>query len=157
MNGRDSLDGVLVKAANLREAVLGEIDQWWTSVSAKPGDDKLMGTPPDDITVFEFADADFKEGQCTGECSALETRDRAGNILSPAFEHPHLIFGNPRPHDFHQFKRGAYWMRAVASFHISEARGAAIFTIVLGPRYGRGFRFEKQADGSIRMHHVWVS
>lgn len=157
MNGKRSMDGHRVKAANLRDAVLEEIQQWWTSVSTKPDNDKVMGTPPDDITVFEFADARFKEGDCAGKCSAVETRNRTGNILPPAFEDPRWVFGNPRPCDLQPYMRGAYWIHAIACFHISEGRGAAILTVVFGPRYGRGFRFEKHGDGSIWMHNVWVS
>jgi hypothetical protein len=43
----------------LREHILAEIRREWQQVASRPDDDKVMGTPSDDLTVFEHAKADL--------------------------------------------------------------------------------------------------
>jgi hypothetical protein len=134
--------------STLRKSILLEIRTTWSQVAAQSDKDEVMGTPPDDLTIFEASNANFAEASCLGDFSALETLDRSSQSRASACGHPR---------DLLTVIRGAYWQNAQARFHISETRGMAVLELVFGPRYGRGYRFVRLADGSISKGNVWIS
>jgi hypothetical protein len=131
----------------LREHILSEVRREWQHVASQPDNDKVMGTPPDDITVFEHSQAELPHAQCSGSGTAIESLDRQQRSLAALF---------PAPPKQDQY-RGAYWPHAYARFYVSADSSVAVLELVFGPRYGRGYRYAPGAHGGFTQSRVWVS
>jgi len=131
----------------LRDQMLRFILTEWMTIAKKPDNDSLMGTPPSEITIFEFTDADFLKARCKGTFKAVESIDRDGKVSSP-------IQGDPRKLVTKYQK--AFWEHALVSFHVNAEGSHAVVEMVYGPRYGRGYCFEVR-DGFPVGSQAWIS
>ena len=131
----------------LREYILSEVRREWQRVASQPDNDKVMGTPPDDLTVFEHPQAKLPHAECSGTATAVETLDRQQRSFAARFAAP------PKQSQY----RGAYWPHAFVRFYVSPDSAAAVLEFVFGPRYGRGYRYAPGAHGGFTQSLVWVS
>jgi len=131
----------------LRDQMLRFIHTEWMKVAKRPDNDPLMGTPPSEITIFEFAEVEFSKARCTGDFKAVESIDRNGKASQPIEDDPRKLVTKYQK---------AFWEHAIASFHVNAEASHAVVELVYGPRYGRGYSFEVR-DGLPLGSEVWIS
>lgn len=133
----------------IRERILSDISEDWAHVSSQRDNDKIMGTPPEDITVFEHSDirvAPRRPVHCAGNGSALYSITRTSQKIVPIGTDPESLTTTYEK---------AYWKHALARFYVTDKEG--FLEIVLGPRYGRGYQYQMNADGQIQKTNTWMS
>jgi len=136
--------------AALNTFIWKEIEKLWIEVCKHRPSHKVMGIPPDFLRVREYSKADWERGRCEGEVlRTIEFGDFGKRELS-----------SPFPTDSFDHPRGAYWRIGSIAYHLDPEGKRAVFTFVVGPRYGRGFILErKTADGRavIVPRKSWIS
>ena len=131
----------------IREHVLSEVRREWQHVASQPDNDKVMGLPSDDITIFEHSQAYVPHAECGGSGEPIETLDRRQRSVAALFQEP------PNQKQY----RGAYWPHAYARFYVAADSSVAVLELIFGPRYGRGYRYVPGPDGGFVRSKVWVS
>jgi hypothetical protein len=144
-----SWDGMPPRVA-LETFIWKEVKKLWDEVCKHRPSDPVMGVPPEYLRVREHADADWTNMWCSGDVLRLtEFGDFGKRELVPPF-----------PTDSVDQPRGAYWKVGSVAYHIAPVETRAIFTFVVGPRYGRGFVLEYkivEARAQIVSGIAWVS
>lgn len=112
-----------------------------------------FGLPPTELRVYQAAQADWEHAMIRPPYISAWRSFSGVDVES--------IASDDLP-DYSVFPTGMYWPVGQISFSIDAEHKRAVFTYVLGPRYGRGYKttFEDLATLAFepdRSRMVWMS
>ena len=113
------------------------------------------GNPPTELKVVEATSADLDRGFPRESHNRVWLRDKNGIVEC-------------KPADLSRLKKkgrktsGMYWQVGTINFHVNFKKKIAVYSYVLGPRYGRGYKqpYEELDDLILTIdgkHMVWLS